>query len=158
MSSDVVKVEFGTALQEAWRLLRQHKIKALPVVNRFNRVIGIVTVHDFVKQLDFDVIDGFSDKLRRMLKPTQHTHSEKPEVVGQIMTATVRTASPDQSILTLVPLFSDSGLHHLPIVDRSQRLVGIITQSDVVAALYRSQMRHTTDASEEAPSRLRRVS
>ena len=110
---------FGTALQEAWRLLRDHKIKALPVVNRFNRVIGIVTLHDFIKQYDLDVIDGFSDKLRRMLKSTQGIHSEKPEVVGQIMTTAVQTASLEQSILTLVPLFSDSGLHHLPKIGRA---------------------------------------
>lgn len=158
MSRDIVKVEFGTTLQDAWRLLREHKLRALPVVNRFNRVIGIVTLHDFVKQLQFEAIDGFSDKLRRMLKPTPHIHSEKPEVVGQIMTTAVRTAAFNQSILDLVPLFSDSGLHHLPIVDHNQRLVGMLTQSDVVAALYRSQFGSARQVSNGKPSTLRSVS
>ncbi|MGH8809776.1 MAG: HPP family protein, partial [Noviherbaspirillum sp.] len=139
MSRDVVKVEFGTQLQDAWRLLREHRIKALPVVNRFNRVIGIVTQYDFLKHSDLDAIDGFSEKLRNFLRRTPHTHAEKPEVAGQIMTKHVRTASVDQPIASVVPLFSDTGLHHLPIVDANERLVGILTQSDLVAALYRSR-------------------
>ncbi|MES2536127.1 MAG: HPP family protein [Pseudomonadota bacterium] len=143
MSRDVVKVEFGTELEPAWRMLRDHAIKALPVVNRFNRVIGIVTQHDFIKHCDLDVMDGFSDRLRRFLKRTPHMHSDKPEVVGQIMTAPVKTASMEQSIASVVPLLSDAGIHHLPVVDGNQRLVGILTQSDLIAALYRVRLEET---------------
>jgi len=38
----------------------------------------------------------------------------------------------------LVPLFSEGGHHHIPIIDADKRLVGIITESDVVRALYRA--------------------
>ncbi|MCB1905754.1 MAG: CBS domain-containing protein, partial [Rhodocyclaceae bacterium] len=38
----------------------------------------------------------------------------------------------------LVRLFSQGGHHHIPIVDSAQRLVGIITQSDLIRALYRA--------------------
>ncbi|GIZ50438.1 HPP family protein [Noviherbaspirillum aridicola] len=138
MARDVITAEFGTSLQEAWRLLRDHRIKALPVINRFRRVIGIVTEHDFLRQADLDRLDGFSDRVRNLLRPAPGATSDKPEVVGQIMTARVRCAMADQPIASLVPLFSDSGLHHLPVVDGNQRLVGIVTQSDLVAALYRA--------------------
>ncbi|RJF96730.1 HPP family protein [Noviherbaspirillum cavernae] len=157
MSHDVVKVEFGTELQPAWRLLRQHRIKALPVVNRFNRVIGIVTQYDFIKQSELDEIDGFSDKLRRFLKRTTGTHAEKPEVVGQIMTTAVRTASVNQPIVSLVPMFSDTGLHHLPVVDDNERLVGIVTQSDLVAALYQSRLQQSENQAAGSAAVLRRA-
>jgi CBS domain-containing membrane protein len=141
MSRDVVAVEFGTELQTAWRMFSEHKIHALPVVNRFNRVIGIVTQNDFIRHCEFDEIGGFAEKLRRFLQRTPHTHSEKPEVVGQIMTSAVRTASADQSIVSLVPLFADTDLHHMPVVDANRRLVGMVTQSDLVAALYSASLR-----------------
>ena len=64
--------------------------------------------------------------------------ADKPEVVGQIMTRSVRVASADRHIVELVPLFSEGGHHHVPIIDEAQRLVGIITQSDLVRALYRA--------------------
>ncbi|WP_334187055.1 HPP family protein [Noviherbaspirillum sp.] len=140
MSRDIVKVEFGTDLQSAWNLMNEHDIKALPVVNRFQRIIGIITQHDFIKQCDINTVEGLAASLRALLTRTLRTHSEKPEVVGQIMTADVQTAFADQPIATLVALFADSGLHHLPIVDRNGRLVGMITQSDLVAALYRARL------------------
>lgn len=145
MSRDVVKVEFGTELQLAWRLLREHRIKALPVVNRFNRVIGIVTQYDFIKQCAPDTDDGFAERLNRLLRRTPGTHSDKAEVVGQIMTAPVRTAAAGQPVASLVSLFSDSSLHHLPVVDGNQRLVGIVTQSDLIGALYRLGLEQKSD-------------
>jgi len=57
--------------------------------------------------------------------------------VGQIMTRKVRVASVDRHLAELIPLFGSTGHHHIPIVDAGGRLVGIITQSDVVAALCR---------------------
>ena len=46
------------------------------------------------------------------------------------------TVSEDAYIASLVPLLSDRGLHHIPVVNSEHRLVGIITQSDLIGALY----------------------
>ena len=62
----------------------------------------------------------------------QTTHSDKPEAVGQIMTRQVRVASAAQRVTELVTLFSTEGHHHIPVIDGNQKLVGIITQSDLV--------------------------
>ncbi len=53
------------------------------------------------------------------------------------MTRRVRVASSDRHLSELIPLFAGSGHHHLPIVDAGGHLVGVLTQSDVVAALCR---------------------
>lgn len=143
MSRDVLAVEFGTSLEEAWTLLREHRIKALPVVDTAHRVIGIVTLRDFMQHADLDLYQGFEDKLRRFLKRSFTTHSEKPEVVGQIMTKRVRVASIGVHIVELVPLLADTSHHHIPILNEERRLVGIVTQSDLVAALYRGRLADT---------------
>ncbi|MFG6414433.1 HPP family protein [Roseateles sp. DC23W] len=135
MSSPVVTVEFGTPLAEAWALLQQHRIKALPVVDRVDRVVGIVTRADFMRAAEGEQREGLAGRLQTLLKPSPHTHSTKPEVVGQIMTRQVRVASAERAIAELVPLFSATGHHHIPIVGESARLVGILTQSDLVKAL-----------------------
>jgi len=147
MSRDLVTVEYGTELQEAWALLRKHKVKALPVVDRAHRVIGIITFVDFMKNANLDVYEGFDAKLRRFIRRTRSLHSDKPEAVGQIMTRHVRTVSEDMHIVELVPLLSDMGLHHVPVLDKERRLAGMITQSDLIAALYRGRL---TDAGEMA--------
>jgi CBS domain-containing membrane protein len=138
MSREPVTVEFGTPLQEAWTLLRTRRIKALPVVDRTFRIAGIVTLADFLRAAELDVHEGFDEKLRKLIRTTRSVYSSKPEVVGQIMTRQVRVASMDRRLVDLLPLFSSTGHHHIPIIGERERLVGMITQSDLVAALGRA--------------------
>ena len=138
MSRDVVAVQFGTPLQEAWTALRRHHIRALPVIDPARRVIGIVSDLDFMTHADLHVYSELGSKLRRFISRPLDTHSDRPEVVGQIMPRGVSTVSEMAHIAQLVPLMADAGLRHVSVVDAQQRLSGIISQSDLVAALYRN--------------------
>jgi len=130
--------EFGTPLDEAWAQLQRHHVKALPVVDRVQRVIGIVTPADFLRHAGADGATALSGRLRAFVRPSGLTHTDKPEVVGQIMSRAVRSVARDQRISELVPLYAESGHHHLPVVDGENRLVGILTQSDLIRALHRA--------------------
>jgi CBS domain-containing membrane protein len=138
MSRAPVAVEYGTPLEEAWTLMRLRRIKALPVIDKARRVIGIITTADFMRLANLDRRDGIAERLRAVIRSSQTTHSDKPEAVGQLMTRQVRVASDSQPVTELVSLFSKEGHHHLPVIDGDQRLVGIITQSDLVRSLYRA--------------------
>lgn len=135
MSREVLSVEFGTPLQDAWAVLRDQRIKALPVVDRARRVVGVVTLADFMRGADLDLHAGFVHKLRRFLTPSPGVTSDKAEVVGQIMSRRVQVVSARRSLASMVPVFSSTGHHHIPVVDDELRLVGILTQTDVVRAL-----------------------
>lgn len=139
MTPDPHAVEFGTSLQEAWALMRRHRIKALPVVDRYRHLVGIVTQADFLRHAGLDDrpggLDGIEGRLKRLLQPTPGPRSDKPEVVGQIMTRKVRVVSAERPLADLVPLFSAGGHHHLPIIGPGNRLMGMLTQADLVAAL-----------------------
>ena len=106
------------------------------VINEYGLVVGIVTLTDFLHHAGLDGPARLGERLRALLRPSGRSHSLHPEVAGQIMTHPVRTASADLHVGELVPLLSDRSFHHLPIVDERQRLVGMVTQSDLVAALY----------------------
>lgn len=136
MSRDLFTAEYGTELEEAWARLRYHKIKAIPVIDPFRRVIGIITLVDFIKRANLKTYETFEDKLVRFIRRTPGDNSEKPEAVGQIMTTPCLTARADMHIVELVPMLSDKGLHHVPVVDADSRLVGMVTQSDLIAALF----------------------
>jgi CBS domain-containing membrane protein len=138
MTPNVTAVQFGTSLDEAWTLMRTHRIKALPIIDRSRRVVGIVTRADFMRRAEPETHDGLGARLRALVRPSGAVHSERPEVVGQIMTREVRVASADRRVSDLVPVFSEDGHHHIPVIDTERRLVGMITQSDFVKALYRA--------------------
>lgn len=136
MSKDVISVEFGTELAEAWEKLQSHDLTALPVIDRGRRIIGIVTKADFLHHAEMELHEGLGQRLTNLLRPSQLTHTEKHEVVGQIMTKEVFTADANQSIVDLVPLMSDSEVHQMPVIDEQKRLVGMISQTDMIAALF----------------------
>jgi CBS domain-containing membrane protein len=138
MSRVPVAVQFGTSLQEAWTLMHERRIKALPVVDRAQRITGIVTTADFMRVADAARHEGLGERLKNVLRASGLMHSERPEVVGQIMTRQVRVTSEDRLLADLVPVFSEDGHHHIPVLDAEQRLAGMITQTDLVRALYRA--------------------
>lgn len=74
--------------------------------------------------------------MEKLLGPVRRTHSAKPEVVGQIINTVVRTAPHNMPVVELVPLMSDAGLHSIPVLDDKGRLVGMLSQSDMIATLY----------------------
>jgi len=133
MSRDVAAVTLGTDLEEAWAQLRFHKIKALPVLDDARRVVGVVTLVDFLKRAELKTYASFREKLVNFVRGIA---ADTPKTVVQIMTAPVVTARAAMHIVELVPLLSDKGLHHIPVVDAEQKLAGMVTQSDLIAALY----------------------
>lgn len=140
MSRQVITAEFGMTLEAAWKLMRERQIKALPVIDRGRRLIGIVTAGDFLKHARIDQVSDVAERIKRFLAPTPHTHSDKPEVVGQIMTRKVRVASADRSLVELLPLLVEGGHRHIPILDTEGKVAGIITQSDLIRALYQATL------------------
>lgn len=139
MSRDIVTVRATTALPEAWKLLRHHRIKALPVVDDAHHVIGILTLVDFMKHARLDGYETVDGRLGKLLRSVRGT-GDKPRHVGQIMSTQVRAVQAGTHIVELVSQLSDEGMHHIPVIDHEHKLTGIVTQSDIIAALYRGQL------------------
>ena len=131
MSAPALSVQGTTALQQAWTLMRREQIKALPVTDAEQKVVGIVTVADFMRLANLDLHDGLGKRLRALVMG----RGTSPRVVQDLMSSPVQTAQAGQHAMDLVPLFSHGGHHHIPIVEGEGMLVGIITQTDLVKAL-----------------------
>ncbi|GAA4331474.1 HPP family protein [Pigmentiphaga soli] len=135
MSRNPITAGVEMSLRHAWGLMRKHRVKALPVIDLQRHLVGIVTVADFMKQVDLDVHEGMAYRLRSLVRQFRGK-ADTPHTVGQIMTRQVRVSSSDRLLIDLVPVFSDGGHRHIPILDGERRLAGIITQSDLIKALY----------------------
>jgi CBS domain-containing membrane protein len=132
MSRNAVSVSSDTSAAAAWRLLERHRIKALPVVDEAQRVVGIITRTDFVGRTAF----GLRGPRKRGLLSFRRTSSEAYRV-EDLMTPNVRTVGPDLPVAKLIPVFANYGHHHIPVVDSARRLIGMITQSDLIGGLHR---------------------
>lgn len=136
---------FATELDEAWETMRRSAVQALPVLDRARRVIGVVTQVDFLHHADVRHGKGFGARLQGLLQRTPESHSDKPEVVGQIMSAPALTVPDSVAIAALVPMMLEGGHHHVPVVDSDRRLVGMLSQGDLIAALYETSLASLTD-------------
>lgn len=121
-------------LHQAWALMRKHRVKALPVVEDGQRLVGIVTVADFLRQVDLDVHEGMAWRLRALLHRVRG--QPKPvHTVGDIMTREVSAVGPERLLIDLVAVISDGDHRHIPVLDDGQRLLGMVTQSTLIQAL-----------------------
>ena len=136
MSRDLYWGTPDGSIQRAWQSLREHRLHSLPVVKGDNReLLGIVTLVDLLKHLR-------STPARLRLSQLKRSGGAR---LRSIMSTPVVTVNPDTHMVDLVFLLSDRGLHCLPVVDAEQRLVGMITQTDLIAALYRNWLKHLPD-------------
>lgn len=131
MSKPPFAIEAGVSLKDAWALMRGQQVKALPVVDAHRQVVGIVTVADFMRLANLDLHEGLGQRLRTLVMG----RGAQPSLVREIMSHPVQVVEEGLHAMDLVPLFSHGGHHHIPIVDPQQRLVGIITQTDLVRTL-----------------------
>lgn len=126
MSKELVTLEPEDNAQRAWRRLQENRVKTLPVV-KDGQVVGIIALVDFLKHLG----------LAWHTLPEDLTHRANvvmDQDVATLMSKPVRTVNADLPLTALAPLLSDTGLRHLPVVNAAGKLVGMVTQSDLIAA------------------------
>lgn len=131
LTREIATVTADMPLQEAWGLLRTQDVKTLPVVDRQRRLVGIVTLSDFLRSTALDVHPGYGRRLLDAVLAPAHG----PQRVGEIMTRKVRVTREHRSLADLVLLFGDTRHRQVPVVGEDGALLGVITQTDVVGAL-----------------------
>ena len=136
MSRALVTVRHDATLLEAWRRLRQQRLSMLLVVDRLDRLEGLVALEDFVRaaRASTPSTRGLRQSLYRLLR----LNFARDATVGSIMRRDVLTVMAADHVANLVEPMA-RGIHQAAVVDGERRLIGLITQSDLVAALYRGQ-------------------
>ncbi len=138
MTKKVISVSENDDIKSLFKLMDKHDILGAPVVDEKNQVIGIVTESDLINHFTtikspqginllgsivyLDNISKFNDNLK----------DHCAESVKDIMTSNVITISPKANLLDAINLMSKNNITRLPVVDRKNELMGIITRSDIV--------------------------
>lgn len=133
MSRDLYWSTPDCTIQRAWLSLREHRLHSLPVLQPdTHELVGIVTLVNLLKH--------FRPAPARInfgqLKFLRGVH------LRAIMSTPVVSVTEETHMVDLMFMLSDGGVHCLPVVDDQQRLVGMITQTDLIAALYRNWLKH----------------
>ena len=111
MSRDVISVDEYAPAERARQLLLDHNIRTLPVVDKDARLVGTVGLRELARA---------------------------DETVASV-TSTPSTAAAGSPAMALLPVLTDGRTHAVIVVDDDSRILGLITQTDLLAATARAQ-------------------
>lgn len=143
MSADVVLLPAEMSLQGAARLLYRMQISGAPVVDDRGHIVGILSTTDFMHRLEAGT------------RPAAAAHSSDPiccpweicdqdteaaprDIVRDFMTRDVVTVPRDMPLPDLARTMLEAHIHRLVVVDNDERPLGIVSTTDILAALARA--------------------
>ena len=137
MTRNVISIAPDASVLKALRLMLQHKISGLPVVDRSGSVVGIVTEGDFLRRAE----TGTERKRPRWLelllgsgplaRDYVRSHARR---VDEVMTHDVETVAEDAQLGDIVTLMEKHRIKRVPVV-RDGRIVGIVSRANLLRAL-----------------------
>ncbi|WP_031153508.1 CBS domain-containing protein [Streptomyces xanthophaeus] len=142
MTDEVVSVLTSTPFKDVAKLLAQHDISGLPVLDDDDRVLGVVSESDLIGRAaaDHPPMGEEPDAGRGGAAfPSEATFT-----AGEVMSAPAVTVHADETAAGAARLMARRSVERLPVVDDEDRLVGIVTRRDLLWLFLRpdSEIRH----------------
>lgn len=130
MSSNVVSIDPASRISEAHQLMKDKKIRRLPVV-KDGHLVGIVTIGDVREASPSDATT---------LSIWELNYLWAQLTVERIMTKTVQSVRPDTPMIDAAEMMLTLKVSGLPVVDTHGKLVGMLTESDIFRMLVKSRI------------------
>lgn len=140
MTPEPVTVGYDTEVEAIWRLMLAHGVHAFPVIDQQNFVLGVISHADFLAQVTVNDKLTIKEQLVKFIKRTEGLSTDKHEYAGHLMSKPAITIGEQQHIMDLFDIFNTLKIHHIPVVDRQNKLVGIITPKDLLIFFQSPEM------------------
>ena len=137
MTRRVISISPDASISDAARLMLQHRISGLPVVDPAGALIGIVTEGDFLRRAETGTERHRPRWLEFVLGPGRaaadftHSHGRK---VGEVMSDSPYSVSEDTTLDEIVSLMERHRIKRVP-VTRDAHLVGIVSRANLMRAM-----------------------
>ncbi|MGS2587003.1 CBS domain-containing protein [Streptomyces hebeiensis] len=135
MTRNVVSVSLDTVFKDIARLLADHDISAVPVVDGAGRPAGVVSEGDLLRKAA-----NRSDLTGRT--PVPHLEAwerakSEGRTAGEIMSAPAVCAHPEWTVVEAARLMEVQNVKQLPVVNETDELLGIVSRSDLLRVFLR---------------------
>lgn len=125
MTKDPITVDPEALIIDAKKIMKENKIRRLPVVDSKGRVVGMVTYRNIIEASPSSVTSLSMHELNYLYSKIK---------VKDIMTKNPITVSPEDSNFDIIMLGHKMGIGSFPVVDKG-KLVGIVTETEIFDAL-----------------------
>lgn len=128
MTAAPVTTRAEASIKEALMLLSHNSVSSLPVIDRTGRILGVVSEADLIR-------DSVPLDPRARVTPVDSPGISPPHHVAEVMTTHAVTVHVDTDLASAVELMTSTSVKALPVVDSRNRVVGVVSRSDVVQML-----------------------
>jgi CBS domain-containing protein len=141
MTPSPITVNPETPLKDAISILVENKLSGLPVVDKENKLVGVISESDLmwqetgVEPPPYIMILDSVIYLQNLGRYEKDIHKALGQTVGEVMTDKPITIKADQPVKKAAQLLHDRKISRLPVLDINNNVVGIITQGDIIRAM-----------------------
>lgn len=125
MTKNVIGLYPNDSLSKAWKLIYKNRFRHIPILSKKDdKLVGIVSDRGLIHEVvDLEGAEGKVDGKNLRVK--------------DVMVTNVLTARPSTEISYIAKIFIDERIGSMPIIDREDHLVGILTRSDILKTLVK---------------------
>lgn len=141
MSRDPITVKQQTPIKETIKILVEHRISGLPVVDDAGKAVGVISETDLLWQeagVEPPLYIMFLDSVIFLENPARHEqelHKALGQTVGEVMSSDAITVKPDQPLQKAAKLMQEKSIRRLAVTDDDDKVIGILTAGDIVRAM-----------------------
>ena len=152
MKNDVLSVAPDTTLADAARIMLAQRVSGLPVLNDSGHLVGVVTEGDLLRRAELGTEGEQPSWLKTFLVPSRlaedyvHTHGRH---VSEVMTEQPIFIAPGTSLAEVAALMHNKHIKRLPVLENGT-LVGVISRSNLLAALSRKLIETAAKSSDDS--------
>ena len=138
MTPNPITVTPQTPLEEAIKILAEKKISGLPVQDEAGKLVGVISETDLMWQetgVEPPPYIMILDSLIYLQNPARYNkeiHKALGQTVGEVMSDKPITIQLDRSLKEAAQTMHEKQIRRLPVVDNEGKLVGILTQGDII--------------------------
>ena len=157
MSRDVIAVDPDATVLDAARVMLEHHISGLPVIDKEHKLVGVLSEGDFLRRRETHTERRRSRWLEFLMGPGRiaaeysHSHGRK---VSEVMTPEVQTVNETAALEDIVELMERKRIKRVPVMCGDQ-VVGIITRSNLMRAMVSLAREAPPAAADDAAIRAR---
>jgi len=136
MSHKVVTASVDTGFAELVRLMAEHAVSALPVVDADRHVVGVVSEADLLAK-ESARAQGRPHSLVALMRRHENKARAEGTVAVELMSSPAVTVPAKTSLAMAARIMSEHRVKRLPVVDADDLLVGIVSRADLLGVFLR---------------------
>jgi len=142
MTTRVITVNTDDSVETCSKLLLEHNISGLPVLDQEGNLVGIVTEGDLIRRASrikapgyLEILGGiiYLDSPKKFVEDIKRTMAY---LAGDMMSHKLVTVNQHDTVKEAATLMLENNIARLPVVDENGKLLGIISRRDIMEQLY----------------------